>query len=95
MNGMTTPANIPYWMNLGPIPAFGAGLLTFMLVVAVAGAIGGWLLIVFARRSRRRESPSCPTCGHDLRGHETMPDRCPECGAAVDPDLVHLSLIHI
>ena len=48
---MTTPANIPYWMNLGPIPAFGAGFMTFMLVVAVAGAIGGWLLIVSARRS--------------------------------------------
>ncbi len=86
---MTTPANLPLWTNVGPIPGVGAGFLNVALAVAVAGAIGGWLLIVLARRSRRRESPSCPTCGHDLRGHETMPDRCPECGAAVDAALVH------
>lgn len=86
---MTTPANLPYWMSFGPNPALGAGAATALLVVAVGGVVGGSLLIVFARRRGRRELPSCPSCGHDLRGHAALPERCPECGDSVDPERVH------
>jgi len=51
--------------------------------VALCGLAGPWMLLSpRARRARRREKGLCEQCGYDLRASR---DRCPECGAAIQP----------
>jgi hypothetical protein len=93
-SGFTGDAPVPLrWLALPPvrfqqIRSFSNGVTRV--------TIADWLLLLptlplplFAlarhRRRRQRETSNlCPTCGYDLRA---TPDRCPECGDAVTPEM--------
>jgi len=76
------PARLVYWLEV-PI-----GLLFWLSLIA--------LTIRLARRRIERHLrtgllaagvPVCMHCGYDLRGQTEA--RCPECGRAFDPHLLH------
>jgi hypothetical protein len=61
------------------------------LAIGIAAAFctfgPGMVMLYFARYGQRlRRSPTCLTCGYDLRG--LSDNRCPECGTAFDPKQV-------
>ena len=71
---------------LFPSPPHGAGIRILGVVVGFGVPLMYFVACVMPRvkRSLRRvlaECGHCPGCGYDLRA---SPDRCPECGAAVE-----------
>jgi predicted amidophosphoribosyltransferase len=52
-----------------------AYLLSFSAIVPLAR------VVLFTRRQRNKNTHACAVCGYDLRA---TPDRCPECGNAID-----------
>lgn len=54
------------------------------LPLALLGGILGYSLARMRLRHRRMHG-LCPVCAYDLRA---TPDRCPECGTAIPPNLV-------
>jgi predicted RNA-binding Zn-ribbon protein involved in translation (DUF1610 family) len=66
----------------------------FVIVVCVmssGGGVGLWLTRMRVRRSLRTDLnrigiPTCLGCGYDLRGHDDITRRCPECGLAISQE---------
>jgi hypothetical protein len=55
--------------------------LPWFLALLVTGMLVGWTVQYYRnKRTERRLSGLCPSCGYDLRA---TPERCPECGTAV------------
>lgn len=61
-----------------------SGLLIDTAVFTVLWMLVFLVPIALVRRRRRRRG-ACVACGYDLAG--TTGDRCPECGATIDPDI--------
>lgn len=62
------------------VPQVISNVLVFSLLIAIV-----WMALCWVRSKIRRmrcEAVSpCPSCGYEMRGHETHADkRCPECG---------------
>jgi hypothetical protein len=54
----------------------------FWFIALPLGALAAVPIGRAVRRSHRRNLGLCPWCGYDIR---TTPERCPECGSAVEP----------
>ena len=81
-------AAVVLWSAGLDIPEPSRRIIGVVSVLAVAGAAFGLFLVFrrFIQRSLRRQLnengvPTCVACGYDLSHLE--PDRCPECGSAV------------
>ena len=81
-------AAVVLWSAGLDVPEPSRRIIGVVSVLAVAGAAFGLFLVFrrFIQRSLRRQLnengvPTCVACGYDLSDLE--PDRCPECGSAV------------
>ena len=81
-------AAVVLWSAGLDIPEPSRRIIRIVSILAVAGAAFGLFLVFrrFIQRSLRRQLnengvPTCVACGYDLSHLE--PDRCPECGSAV------------
>jgi hypothetical protein len=54
----------------------------YWALIVMTGLSAWWCSAGFRQRRRRSIQGLCPVCGYDLRA---TPDRCPECGTAVEP----------
>jgi hypothetical protein len=61
---------------------------SYVVLLVMAGGLG--LLTYGYIRPKRPKFGVCQKCGYDLRA---TPERCPECGTAVDSDEVSLAPI--
>ncbi len=55
-----------------------------ILSLAVSFITLGAAFLLFGIRGRLiGNEPFCRSCGHDLRGHDSLPSQCPECGRSL------------
>ena len=93
MPAMVAPVNTQYWRTEFDPALLDTGSLNRILIVLITAAAVGVLLILVARNRRRDGIPRCPSCHHDLRGSEELPETCRECGFAIDERSVRRRLV--
>ena len=94
LNGPPEPAGFG-WASApaSHYDVYGTGVVRWLAVppwavLALTLLPPAWRGAMLRRRRRRRRAGQCPACGYDLRA---SPERCPECGAAVDGEFVLVS----
>jgi hypothetical protein len=81
MMGMFCWSRIVPWPHEQPVPL----MCTFGVVAILGGPILGLILIARISAASRYPDGACQKCGYDLTGN--VSGRCPECGAAVPPNV--------